>query len=288
MATSTTPARPCRLFIVRHGERVDYVFEDWVQQCFDGNGQYRRVDLNLPATLPNRPTHHWAHDCPLTELGHWQARQVGRALADCEGVAITSVLSSPALRCVQTAAEIVSVLSSQPRFRIEPGLLEAGAWHGRALSDGQVFLDDANLVALGCPIDVTSKRLTSAPPSSEDIRAWYHRSDAVMRALLEQHLASHERGDLLVVAHGGSLDALTFGLRHPGYGSLPSELQQDATPDAQLKAFLARMNANKGSLSFCGLAQLLCERGTVSVVDTSGFSLTHQKNKQFVFAGGTS
>ncbi len=44
-----------RFFFARHGERVDLTFgAQWLEQAFDRNGKYRRVNLNMPTNLPVR------------------------------------------------------------------------------------------------------------------------------------------------------------------------------------------------------------------------------------------
>ncbi|KAL2612679.1 hypothetical protein R1flu_024371 [Riccia fluitans] len=73
------------LFVMRHGERMDDADEVWAE------------------TAP-RP---W--DPPLTEKGKYQAFVVGKRLKR-EGWNITRVLVSPFLRCVQTAAEVITAL----------------------------------------------------------------------------------------------------------------------------------------------------------------------------------
>lgn len=73
------------LFVMRHGERLDDADPSWV-----------------PKT--DRP---W--DPPLTERGKQQAWEVGKRLRT-EGWGITRVVVSPFLRCVQTAAQVVTAL----------------------------------------------------------------------------------------------------------------------------------------------------------------------------------
>lgn len=42
-----------RVLVMRHGERLDLTFDNWLEKCFD-KGSYNQLDLNMPETLPKR------------------------------------------------------------------------------------------------------------------------------------------------------------------------------------------------------------------------------------------
>lgn len=97
-----------RFFISRHGERIDLTFgAAWLEQAFDKAGKYRRTNLNMPANLPIRNSKRdFIGDSPLTEVGRFQARLTGEALGE-ECYRIHYCYTSPALRCIQTAQQIL-------------------------------------------------------------------------------------------------------------------------------------------------------------------------------------
>ncbi|VDK47083.1 unnamed protein product [Anisakis simplex] len=126
---------PRRLIVMRHGERIDDLFPDWIEKS-STSGSYRAYDLNMeliqlqpsrdlifqPLVLPelDRPMSEYAADTVLTEMGSVLAQMVlNRIYSDV-------VYASPALRCIQTASFAMKAAGcdDQVKIRIEPALFE--------------------------------------------------------------------------------------------------------------------------------------------------------------------
>lgn len=82
---STPSAIVRRIFLLRHAERLDHANPGW-------------------AANASRP-----HDSPLSDLGFDQARASGRKLMEM-GTHFTQMISSPLVRCVQTAVQVKAAM----------------------------------------------------------------------------------------------------------------------------------------------------------------------------------
>lgn len=85
------------IFVLRHGEREDYVDRNWLQKH--------------PNLAPDDP--------PLAQKGHQQAKETAQRLANEQ---IDFIVSSPYLRCVETANYVAEMLNKS--IFIEPGICE--------------------------------------------------------------------------------------------------------------------------------------------------------------------
>lgn len=134
-------------------------------------------------------------DIPLNDTGRWQARQLGQALAD---ESIAAIYSSDLLRAWDTAAEIARVAGVPPVA--ERGLRERG--FGRF--EGRTFRE----IEAEWPDHATQWRRRVPhwvpPEGGESLLSLRERIGRTVHTLAERHA-----GDaIVVVAHGGVLDAL--------------------------------------------------------------------------------
>ncbi|KAK9886672.1 hypothetical protein WA026_017589 [Henosepilachna vigintioctopunctata] len=202
-----------RIIIMRHGERVDFVFGSWIPYCFDEAGNYIRKDLNMPVSIPTRQSgpEGFLHDSPLTTLGIYQARLAGECLK-MKDINIDHVYCSPSFRCLQTCDAFLQGLGKKDdiKIRIEPCLFEWLAWYPQTLPD---WMSQEELLAAGFNVDtsytpfMTEKELKDSTESCED---YYSRSAAFTKKVI----ASEPNGNILMIGHASTLDTCSRDLIH--------------------------------------------------------------------------
>ncbi|NXS21832.1 UBS3A protein, partial [Mystacornis crossleyi] len=256
------------VLVMRHGERVDQVFgKSWLQQCLTADGKYYRTDLNFPSSLPRRKDSMKQFECdpPLSCCGIFQSRLIGEALLDQE-VTVSSVYSSPALRCLQTAQHVLQglKLNQKVKIRVEPGLFEWTKWEAsRAIPN---FLTVAELVEASYDIDTSYRGnfpLSSLVPSEsyED----YGKRDGAAAPLPPLFAFPGVPGVILIVGHGSSLASLTRALT-----GLPSRDSGD----------FAQMVRKIPSLGMC-FCEELKDENKWQMVNPPVKTLTHGANAAF-------
>ncbi|XP_054737234.1 ecdysteroid-phosphate phosphatase isoform X1 [Anastrepha obliqua] len=252
-----------RVYIMRHGERVDFTFGTWVPYCFDEFSNYVRKDLNMPKKLPRRQRcpEGWQNDSPLTNIGLYQAKLTGEALLE-SNVCIDHVYCSPAYRCVQTCTSTLEGLQSRHKFKIklEPGLFEWMAWYPEGVPD---WLSKSELLEADYNVDTNYQPFMSADVLNDCIKEtteeFYTRNYEIMRKIIET-----TKGNILIVAHATTLDTCSRQL----IGAPPRSTNE------------LRQVIHK--IPYCSL-------GTVEEVDTGVWKLvepeclpvTHSKNPRF-------
>lgn len=176
-----------RVWAARHGSRLDFVDPEWAENA-------------------RRP-----FDPPLSEAGRRQARELGERLAVETSVAY--VVSSPFLRCVETAVLAAEALDLP--VRLDNGLSE---WMNREWFPAPPEIASVSeLTNRFASIDASyrSRGFASYGESGEE---------ALLRSgRTARRLVSELEGDLLVVGHGVSVRGVLEGL----LGLVPSASTAD-------------------------------------------------------------
>ncbi|KAM8897731.1 ubiquitin-associated and SH3 domain-containing protein B isoform 2-T3 [Spinachia spinachia] len=265
--TSQLSPSKMRLFVCRHGERMDVVFgKHWITQCFDSKGRYVRSNLNMPSSLPARSGGHrdYDKDCPITVFGSTQARLVGEALSE-SNTTVDFVYCSPSLRCVQTAQHILQglQLEGKTKIRVEPGLFEWTKWvSGTSLP---VWIPPAELAAANMSVDTTYRPHIpiSKLAVSETYDNYISRSFQVTREILVE--SKNLGNTVLIVAHASSLEACTRQIQ-----GLSPQSSKDFVQVVRKIPYLG----------FCACEEM-GETGVWQLVDPPILPLTHGPNHTF-------
>ena len=206
---AAVPSGPRRLFILRHAERVDVTFgKQWIQLSFDADGSYNRRNLNMPKEVPKRKggPADFMKDAPITETGLFQARLTGEGMRD-QGIRVSHLFCSPALRCVQSANAILQGLQDATiKIKVENGLFEWLAWCRGGFPN---FMTPAELALFGLSVDpgyVSQVAVQDLKPS-ETHQEFYKRMFNITRLVLRTVGANS--GNIMFVGHAATLEACT-------------------------------------------------------------------------------
>lgn len=261
---STQPTENRKMYIMRHGERVDFAFGPWVQYCFNDEGTYCRKDLNMPKVLPLRDdANHelWQKDSPLTNIGIHQAQLVGDAMKDAN-VKIDYAFCSPSFRCVQTCTGVLEGLGLKNKVPIglEPGLFEWLVWYPEEMP---TWLSAQELIAANYNIDteyvpfVSAETLYAKP--QETVEAFYKRNHDTA-----EEIFSKTKGNILLVGHATTVETCTRLF-------IGKECRE---PNA-----LTRLIQK---VAYCGLAVVECdEENKWRFVETPCHPVTHSNNQRY-------
>ncbi|CAF2084003.1 unnamed protein product [Rotaria magnacalcarata] len=214
--SSTSNPGLIRLFCIRHGERVDFAFgSSWPELAFDKAGNYQRLNLNMPLSLPRRrnPFRDFIGDSPITEIGVSQARLTGEALAANDSLA-QYCYSSPAFRCIQTAHYILQGMGIEDRvkIRVEPGLFEFLGWYERGLptffNSSDMNINEEEETHL-YNIDKNYRPIISLEKLSRDEKYidYYNRSFKVTQQITDKHKLTG--ANIFFIGHAATLEVCT-------------------------------------------------------------------------------
>ncbi|EFO25690.1 hypothetical protein LOAG_02791 [Loa loa] len=224
---------PCRLVVMRHGERIDDLFPEWIRKS-TSSGSYRAFDLNMPLALPElkRPFRDYEDDTVISEMGYVLGEMVGRGLLVNKSIP-DIVYSSPALRCVQTAHSVLKGMAKEDeiKIRIEPTLFEFTDLH----PNGQPkFATPQELYKAKFNIDtdyVPFTKMENIWEMNETIEMYSERVQNLLQKLATTYEWS-QRDDgslILVVGHASTVDLAIGAFREPPRTVLARELISHGT-----------------------------------------------------------
>lgn len=253
-----------RLYVARHGERVDFVFGKWIPPCFDDTGNYVRKDANMPKQLPNRANSPaaWLLDSPITNIGMSQARLTGDSMKEA-GAVISYAYCSPSYRCVQTCHGILEGLGmSHVKIRVEFALFEWMLFYRdnkpEWCTKEELYADNFN-IDMEYESMMTKEELLSL--TNENCEEFYRRNHSVV----EEFLKTHESGNVLMVGHSCTPETCTRLL-----------VGKDVRKKEELFSLLQKV-------PFCGMsmAEYSPTKNEWQLKDSSCFPVTHNKNERF-------
>ncbi|CAG9860079.1 unnamed protein product [Phyllotreta striolata] len=251
-----------RIFVMRHGERIDFTFGSWVPYCFDDSGKFDRKDLNMPKSLPHRSdgAQGYLKDSPLTVLGLFQAQTIGESFKE-KNIDIDHAYCSPSFRCVQTCDAFLTGLGMKDRIKIkiEPGLFEWNVWYADGVPDWMTL---AELQRGGYNVDESYRPFVDENEirkGKESCEQFFLRSAIVTRSAL----LAHSSGNVLVIGHSATLDTCS----HELVGN------RIKSPNDMIKLIQ--------KVPYCGLLEMSNRNGKWEIVEPPILPMTHSNNQRF-------
>jgi broad specificity phosphatase PhoE len=186
------------VYLTRHGARIDSDDSEWLKKC----------------------NHDRSDDPHLSPSGHIGAQELAQRLKkELSDNHIKHIVTSPYIRCIETANAIAKELNIQ--IKIEPGIAEVNS------SRNPQFLDTDQLQTQFPLIDATYEPVMTREelPVEYSDGACAHRSASAARKVRTQL-----SGAILFVGHGASCLGIAgeFGHRgYVGYTSLTKFIQKD-------------------------------------------------------------
>lgn len=261
-STSQAAVKNRKIYIMRHGERVDFTFGTWIPYCFDEFNNYVRKDLNMPKSLPKRKNcpEGWQNDSPLTNIGLFQAKLVGEAMFEA-GVHVDHVYCSPAYRCVQTCTSALEGLrlNGKHKLHVEPGLFEWMAWYPDGVPD---WCTVDELIEARYHIEkdyepmLTGTNLNTV--IKETSEEFYNRNHECLLKILEK-----TTGNIFIVAHATTLDTCSRQL-----------IGENPRSTNELRQVIHK-------IPYCSLAVVEQINGEWKLVEPEFLPVTHSKNPRF-------
>lgn len=259
-----------RIFVMRHGERVDFTFGNWLPYCFDGvTGRYVQEDLNMPQVLPERRNvpQGWEKDSPLTNVGVFQAQTVGEALRR-NGIRIDRAYVSPAFRCVSTCSGVLEGLGQKDTvlLNVEPGLFEWCIWHKSSGLAAFDWLTVEELAQSGLQVNREYEPWMSVKEVEEcleeSLEEFWERNGKTLDKIVEQSSGEN----ILIVGHACTL-----------------EVAHQRLVSGEMRT-MAQVNRLMHKVSYCSLIALEKDSSKANkwaLVEDGIYSMTHTANQRF-------
>ncbi|CAD5225171.1 unnamed protein product [Bursaphelenchus okinawaensis] len=196
-----------RLLLMRSGETVNRLDRHFIDKAF-GSDHYNFINCNqnlLPPGLTRDPQH-YKDDDYSTVSSAFMDFSIGKYMRKI-GLTPDIVFSSPAFRCLQTAATVLAGCEeSKVKLTVEPGLFEPMGFY----EECPKFIDPRRS-KFPNPIDerkpIVSLETLKTACRIESTNSFYHRIGSVIRRILDSLRADTEC-TVLIVTHAPVIDGI--------------------------------------------------------------------------------